>query len=251
MLFPNDADGASWSNKETGLGPALVKGGYEIVSQPEMYAAPSEDFTSQITAFKKSGAEIVAGLQTPPDFTNFWKQAYQQGLRPKVLNIGKAMLFHQTIEAVGDIGVNSSDHNVWHPTYPYKSVLTGETCQEFADRYTAETGKQWTEPLGQLGKYEWAMDVLKRVTDIENKELFPTVIAATKYAGINGPIDFTLPVKLGTVRPVPNVYKIKIAYGQWIKSPAGGKYPYDQVLVYAQDPGMPVNAKLLPMAYPA
>ncbi len=170
-------------------------------------------------------------------------------MRPKILNIAKALLFHQTIEAVGDIGVNSSDHNVWHPTYPYKSVLTGQTCQEYADQYTAETGKQWTEPLGQLGKYEWAIDVLKRVKDIENKELYVEAIKTTKYDGINGPIDFNLPVKLGTVRPVPNVYKIKIAYGQWIKNPAGSKYPYDQVLVWAQDPGMPTPAKLLPMTY--
>jgi branched-chain amino acid transport system substrate-binding protein len=249
LLFPNDADGVSWSNKETGLGPALEKAGYEIVSQPDMYAAPAEDFTSQITAFKKSGAEIIGGLQVPPDFTNFWKQAYQQGLRPKILNIAKALLFHQTIEAVGDIGVDASDHNVWHPTYPYTSSLTGETCQQFADRYTAETGKQWTEPLGQLGKYEWAIDVLKRVTDIENKELFPPVIAASKFAGINGPVDFTLPVQLGTVRPVPNVYKIKISYGQWIKLPAGSPYPYDLVMVWGQDPAMPIPAKLVPMAY--
>jgi branched-chain amino acid transport system substrate-binding protein len=247
LLFANDADGVSWSNKETGLGPFLTKAGYEIVSQPDNYAAPAEDFTSQITAFKKAGAEIIAGVQVPPDFTNFWKQAYQQGLRPKVLNIAKALLFHQTIEAVGDIGVNSSDHNVWHPSYPYKSSLTGQTCQQLADQYTAETDKQWTEPLGQLGKYEWAIDVLKRVTDIENKELFPTVIAATKYDGINGPIDFTLPVQLGTIRPVPNVYKIKISYGQWVKAPAGGPYPYDQVLVWGQDPAMPTPAKLQAM----
>jgi branched-chain amino acid transport system substrate-binding protein len=249
LLFANDADGVSWSNKETGLGPFLTKAGYEIVSQPENYPTPSEDFTSQIAAFKKAGAEIISGVQIPPDFTNFWKQAYQQGLRPKILNIAKALLFHQTIEAVGDIGVNSSDHNVWHPSYPYKSVLTGQTCQEYADQYTAETGKQWTEPLGQLGKYEWAIDVLKRVTDIENKELYVEAIKTTKYDGINGPIDFNLPVKLGTVRPVPNVYKIKIAYGQWIKSPAGSKYPYDQVLVWAQDPGIPAPAKLQPITY--
>lgn len=71
----------------------------------------------------------------------------------------------------------------------------------------------------------------------------------TKYSGINGPIDFTLPVKPGTVRPMMNVYKIKIAYGQWIKNPAGSKYPYDQVLVFAQDPGVPIKNQLKAIVY--
>jgi hypothetical protein len=29
----------------------------------------------------------------PPDFTNFWKQAYQQGLKPPFVTIAKALLF--------------------------------------------------------------------------------------------------------------------------------------------------------------
>ncbi len=89
---------------------------------------------------------------------------------------------------------------VWHPKFPYKSYLTGQTCQEYADAYTAETGKQWTQPLGQLGKYEWAVDVLKRVTDVDNKAMYVDMIKTTKFDGINGPVDFTLPV----TRPVPS-----------------------------------------------
>ncbi len=249
LLFPNDADGVAWSNKETGLGPFLEKGGYTIVAQPEMYQQPSEDFSSQISEFKKSGAEICTGLQVPPDFTNFWSQCIQQDFRPKILSISKAALFSQTMEAVGDVGVGLSDHAVWHPTYPYKSYLTGQTCQEYADAWTAETGNQWTQPLGQLGKYEWAIDVLKRWTDIDDKSLFPDLAKTTKFECINGPVDFTLPIQMGTVRPVPNVYKIKISGGQWIKSPEGSPYPYDMKTVYGEDPNMPIGKEFEPMAY--
>jgi branched-chain amino acid transport system substrate-binding protein len=249
LLFPNDADGVAWSNKETGLGPILAKGGYEIVSQPEMYQMPAEDFSAQISEFKSSGAEICTGLQSPPDFTNFWKQCIQQDFRPKILAISKAALFHDTMEAVGDIGVGLCDHAVWHPTYPYTSALTGQTCQEYADQYTAETGEQWTQPLGQLGKYEWAVDILKRWPDIEDKSLFPDIVKATVFAGINGPVDFTLPVEMGTVRPVPNVYKIKISGGQWIKLPEGSPYPYDMLTVYGQDPNMPILKEFEAMPY--
>ncbi len=249
LLFPNDADGVAWSNKETGLGPYLEAGGYTIVSQPEMYQQPSEDFSSQIAEFKKSGAEICSGLQVPPDFTNFWKQCIQQDFRPKILSISKAALFHDTMEAVGDIGVGLSDHAVWHPSYPYKSALTGQTCQEYADTYTAETGEQWTQPLGQLGKYEWAIDILKRWPDIEDKSLFPDIVKVTKFEGINGPVDFTQPVLAGTVRPVPNVFKIKISGGQWVKLPEGSPYQYDMLTVYGQDEAMPILKKFEPMPY--
>ena len=84
---------------------------------------------------------------------------------------------------------------------------------------------------------------------VDDKSSFPTIVAQTKFANINGPIDFTEPVATGTTHPVLNVFKIKIAYGQWIKLPAGSKYKYDQVLVFAQDPGMPVKNTLQLMKY--
>ncbi len=248
-LFPNDADGQAWYNPEkTGLEPILVKGGYITGSKPAMYQPPSEDFTKEISEYKKNGCEVFTGNQTPPDFTNFWSQAIQQGYRPKIASMSKATLFHQTIEALGDIGIGLSDHMVWHPTFPYKSYLTGQTCQEYADTWTAESGKQWTQPLGQLGKYEWAVDVLKRTKDIENKEAYVDAIVTTKFEGINGPVDYTLPVKMGTVHPVPNVYKIKIAGGQWAKS-QDPKWKYDLYICYGQDPNMKVQKKFEPVAY--
>lgn len=32
----------------------------------------------------------------------------------------------------------------WTPSHPFKSSFTGRTCQEIADAFTADTGKQWT-----------------------------------------------------------------------------------------------------------
>jgi branched-chain amino acid transport system substrate-binding protein len=246
-LFPNDADGQAWSDPAKGLEPILVKGGYTTGSKPEMYQPPSEDFTSQISDFKKAGCEVCTGVQTPPDFTTFIQQCAQQGYQPKIMTISKASLFHQSIEAIGDLGIGLSDHMVWHPLFPYKSYLTGQTCQEYADAYTEETGKQWTQPLGQLGKYEWAVDVLKRVTDVDNKVMYVDMIRTTKFDGINGPVDFNLPSP-GPSRPVPNVYKIKIAGGQWEKS-ADPRFKYDLFICYGQDPNMPIQKKFEAITY--
>jgi branched-chain amino acid transport system substrate-binding protein len=247
LLFPNDSDGVSWGNEKTGFTPKIIAGGYKA-TQPALHDTTAEDFTQQISQFKKNGCEICSGIETPPLFTNFWSQSLQQGYNPKICTFGKALLFHETLVALGDSGIGLSDEVVWHPTFPYKSSLTGQTCQELADQYSADTGQGWTEPIGQYGKFEWMVDVYKRMTDIEDKEQFPTVVQATKLETINGPIDFTLPVKMGTVHPVLNVFKIKIAAGQWVKTD-GGKWPYDLVLCYAQDPGTPVTAKLQPIAY--
>jgi branched-chain amino acid transport system substrate-binding protein len=247
LLFPNDSDGTAWANDKTGLSPKLIAAGYEI-TQPGLHEASADDFTQQISEFKKNGCEIVSGIETPPVFTNFWKQSIQQGYRPKIAWFGKALLFHQTLIALGDSGIGLSDEVVWHPTFPYKSSLSGQTCQELADQYSADTGEGWTEPLGQYGKFEWMVDIYKRMTDIDDKEQFPTLVAQTKMDTIQGHVDFTLPVEAGTVHPVPNVFKIRIAAGQWIKT-EGGKWPYDLVLGFANGPEIPTPAKLQPMQY--
>ena len=91
-LFPNDADGNAWGDPQRGLPPALTKAGYKLID-PGRYQVMNNDFTSQISAFKSAGAEIVVGNMIPPDFATFWSQAAQQGFHPKIVTIGKALLF--------------------------------------------------------------------------------------------------------------------------------------------------------------
>ncbi len=172
----------------------------------DLYPVPSEDFTKYISDFKKEGCEICCGTIITPDFTNFWKQAVQQGYNPKVLTIGKALLFPQTLEAIGDIAYNATVEGVWHPTWPFKDSITGKTCQELADDYMAKTGEQWTAPIGQYAKFEWAVDVFKRVTNLDDKEDIIAQVKTTKLETCLGPIDFTAPIEMMTRHPVENVY---------------------------------------------
>ena len=64
----------------------------------------------------------------PPDFTTFWTQARQQGLRPKICTITKALLFPSSVESVGQTANNLSTEVWWSPTFPYKSSLTGQSA---------------------------------------------------------------------------------------------------------------------------
>ena len=98
----------------------------------------------------------------PPDFTTFWKQALQQGFRPKVASIGKAISFPgPAVEALGKDGNNLSSEVWWSPNHPFKSSLTGTSARELAASYEAATKKQWTQPIGFVhALFEVAVDVL-------------------------------------------------------------------------------------------
>src|ERR1700722_2881824 len=85
-LFPNDVDGNAWGDPKVGLPPALGAKGYKFID-PGRYQDLNDDFTAQITPFKKGDAEIITGVMLPPDFTTFWNQARQQGFRPKIASI--------------------------------------------------------------------------------------------------------------------------------------------------------------------
>ena len=116
-LFPNDADGNAWGDPQRGLPPALAQAGYKL-TDPGRYQLMNNDFTSQISAFKAAGAEIVTGNMIPPEFATFWSQAAQQGFRPKIVTIGKALLFPSVIESLGDPRQRSHHRNLVDPQPP-------------------------------------------------------------------------------------------------------------------------------------
>ena len=68
----------------------------------------------------------------PPDFTNFWKQALQQGFHPKIASVSKATDTPPDVEALGTAGNHFTLETQWTPRMPFKSSLTGETCQQIA-----------------------------------------------------------------------------------------------------------------------
>jgi branched-chain amino acid transport system substrate-binding protein len=230
-MYSNDADGNAFGDPKTGMPASIQHGGMKWVSTTP-FNNGTEDFTSYISTFKKEGCQIISGLFLPPDFANFWKQARQQGLKPMIMTGDKAMLFPQAAEAVGDIALNVTSGCWWHPSWPFKSSLTGETCQAFADDYEKRTNSQWTQPLLHLAIYEMANYAFKNAKDPANKDSLLEAIKSMKLDTIGGSIDFTAAV---TAQPTPglnhvhpNVYKSAIMAGQWVK---GTKYKFDYLSV--------------------
>ena len=206
-VFPNDADGNAWGDPNLGLPPALAKAGYKLVD-PGRYQVMNNDFTAQITAYKNAGCEIVTGNMIPPDFATFWSQAAQQGFRPKIVTIGKALLFPSVIESLGVRGNGLTSEVWWSPNHPFKSSLTGQSPAQLTAAYVAATKRPWTQPVGfQHALFEVAIDVLKRAKALAPKAILDSIIA-TDYRSIVGPIKWAgLPVK--------NVTKTPLVAGQW------------------------------------
>jgi branched-chain amino acid transport system substrate-binding protein len=225
-LFPNDGDGNAWGDPNVGFPPVLSAQGYTL-TDPGRYQNLTDDFSSQINAFKAANVEIVTGVVIPPDFTTFWTQAKQQGFTPKAASIGKAILFPQAVDALGDTGHNLSSEVWWSPSHPFASSLSGQSAGDLAAAYTAATGRGWTQPIGFAhALFEMAADVLGRVSDAGDGDAVAAAIAATNLNTIVGPIAFN-----GAGLPpfaAKNVAKTPLVGGQWRLKDGGG---YDLVIV--------------------
>jgi branched-chain amino acid transport system substrate-binding protein len=184
----------------------------------------------------------------PPDFANFWKQALEQGFKPKIVTMAKALLFPSAVEALGgELGNGLSSEIWWAPTYPYQSSLDGTTAQQFADLYESTTNKQWTQPLLHYQLYEVAANALARTTDPHSKDQLIEAIKTTKMDTIAGPVDFSVGPPSN---PVPNVSKTPQVAGQWTLNPAGSKFQYGITIVEnGLQPQIPTAGTLQPIQY--
>ncbi len=225
-LFPNDADGNALGDPVLGLPAGYAPQGYTM-TDPGRYQNLSDDFSAQITAFKEAGCELVTGVVIPPDFTTFWNQAKQQGFNPKVCSVAKAILFPQSVEALGEAGHNLSCEVWWSAQHPFKSSLTGQSSGDLAADFTAKTGRQWTQPIGFIHSlFEVASNVMGRVSDITDADAVAAAIAATDMDTMVGKVAWN-----GAGVPpfaAANVCKTPLVGGQWRRKEDG---TFDLVIV--------------------
>jgi branched-chain amino acid transport system substrate-binding protein len=210
-LFPNDADGNAWGHPELGFPKPLKDAGFTL-TDPGRYQPLNDDFSNYIAAFKEAGCELITGNMIPPDFATFWSQAAQQGFNPKVVTIGKALLFPSVIESLGDRGNGLTSEIWWTPSHPFSSSLTGESAKALADGYTSDSGRPWTQPIGfKHALFEVVRDVVSRSADLDDPMATIEAIKSTSLSTIVGDVNWAN-------GPVPNVTKTPLVAGQWQKS---------------------------------
>src|SRR5580704_5471302 len=246
-LWPNDPEGIAYSDAKFGFPPALAAKGFKLVD-PGRFETSATDYSAHIAAFKTANVEILSGVLPPPAFATFWKQAGEQGFKPKIASVAKGILFPTAVEALGDRGAGLSTEVWWSPSFPYSSGLIGKNSAELCAAYEDDTKKQWTQPLGYLhALFEVALDVLKRTKDVNSPAAIRDSILATNYNSIVGPIAWH-------GQPVKNVTKTPLVGGQWIpgsqfKGSGGQHFKYDLVIVNNEhDPSIGLQRKLEPLS---
>jgi branched-chain amino acid transport system substrate-binding protein len=239
VLYPNDADGNAI---RAHLAPALAKDGFTIIDAGP-YEDGTTDYSAQIALFKKEKCEIFNTFPIPPDFAAFWRQAAQQGYTKmvKICQVAKTGLFPDGVEALGGLGFNLATAAYWHKAFPYKSSLTGVSGDDLADGYEKASGKQWTQQLGAtLALFDAGAATLSASSNPADKAAVAKAMSTLKTVTIAGPIDFNK-------GPVPNVSPGPIIGTQWVKAPAGSRFPLEYPTTEnATDPNVPIQAKLKP-----
>jgi branched-chain amino acid transport system substrate-binding protein len=243
-LFPNDGDGNAWGDPNVGVGPGFAAAGYSL-TDPGRYQNLTDDFSAQINAFKAANAEIITGVVIPPDFTTFRNQSIQQGLKPKIITVAKAILFPQSVEALGEAGHNLSSEVWWSASHPFKSSLTGMSCADLAADFTAKTGRPWTQPIGFIHSlFEVATNVMGRVSDVTDADAVAGAIAATNLDTMVGHVEWN-----GAGLPpfaAKNVCKTQLVGGQWRRKDDG---TFDLVVVDNQTaPNIPTGGTMEALA---
>ncbi len=230
LLAQNDPDGVAWAD---GAKNTLGSAGYKVIDIGR-FPPGTMDYGTIISGWKKENVEIMFANMSPPDFTRVWRQCFRENFIPKICTVGRALMFPTAVEAIGgDLGLGTSTEAVWHPSYPFKSSLTGESGKELAETYESASGKQWTAPLGGLySGYEIVADALKRAQSLD-KETIRKALAATDLETMQGNTKFN----------EKNICIVPSGGLQWIK---GKKFPYHPVLVSNGNyKHLPKEAKML------
>jgi branched-chain amino acid transport system substrate-binding protein len=233
-MFPNDPDGSAFRD----AWPDIIKTAGYRWTDGGAYADATTDYSSMISKFKSEQCDIFINAPQPPDFNTFWKQAAQQGYKPKLATVAKVLLFPADTEALGDLVENIATDGWWTPTMPYTSSLSGATAKALADAYQASSGKQWLQTLGSTySLFEVAKEAFTAVTDPHNKDEVAAALGNVSYAGMSGPLDFTK-------GPFPGIGIVDPVGVQWKK---GTDWPWEMVVVdNSLNPDVPIGGDLVP-----
>ncbi len=234
-MYPNDSDGNAFREAFE----PLVKASHYKVVDGGAYADGTTDFTSMIKDFKNKHCEIYSNAPLPPDFNTFWKQAAQQGFKPRLATVAKVLLFPDDTKALGPLVSNIATDSWWGPYMPYTSALENVTASQLADAYQSSTGNQWVQSIGSsYALFEVAKEAFGAVSDPHDAGEVAKALHNVNYSGMCGSINFA-------AGPAPGVGIIPPVGAQWKK--ATGKYPLEMKVVdNSLNPSVKVQAKLEP-----
>jgi branched-chain amino acid transport system substrate-binding protein len=232
--FPNDSDG----NAFRAVFPPIAKAAGYTMELSAPYPDGTTNYSSMISQFKSAKADFFTNVPLPPDFATMWKQAVQQGFKPRLATVAKVLLFPTDAYALGDLVNNVATDAWWAPSLPWTSSFTGETCQQMATEFQTATGGQWNSNISNYSLFEAAHAALTSVSDPHDKAEVADAIHKVNIQAIAGPLNFA------SGGPAPGVAITPPVGVQWQK---GTKYPLEmQVVDNTLQPQAKITADLKP-----
>jgi branched-chain amino acid transport system substrate-binding protein len=234
-MYPNDPDGNAFRSVLPGLMLAddftPIDGG--------AYTDGTTDYTAMITKFKQADCQYLSNCPLPPDFNHFWRQANQQGWKPKLATVAKVLLFPADTTALGPLVTNIATDSWWGPYMPSKSSLDGQTAHALAHAFQAQTGRQWLQSIGSsYSLFEIAHQAFTSASDPHDKQEIAHAIHTVNYTGMSGPLNFSR-------GPAPGVALIQPVGVQWKAGTSG--FPFEMKVVdHSLNKDVPVEADLQP-----
>jgi branched-chain amino acid transport system substrate-binding protein len=235
-MWPNDADGNAFRAAMPGL---MAQSGYHAVDGGA-YTDGTTDFTAMITKFKANHCQYLNNCPLPPDFNIFWRQANEQGWKPRLATVAKVLLFPADTVALGPLVNNIATDSWWGPYLPAKSSLDPQlTPKIIADNFQAQTGKQWVQSIGgTYSLFEIAHQAFGKVSDPHNRQEVARALHAVNYVGMSGLINFSS-------GPAPGVSITPPVGVQW--KATSGKFPFEmRVVDNTHNKAVKVDAPLQP-----
>ncbi len=256
-LFPQGPTGAAWADRRFGIPGGFIDQGYTFISRHQFHDLSNpKDFRPLVADFIEQDAQVLTGVPTPPDFATFWKVARtytdQSGrpnpYRPKLATVAQALLFPAFIEVVRPSASGLCSEVWWHPTYPYRSSLTGQTAAQLALEHTELTGRQWTQPIGPLhALFEVATDAIRRA-GLGDRQAVAEALAATDLRTIAGRLTWGNEQSVAP-EAARNVARSPAVGGQWLSSRPGSPFAFDLVVVANPGyPEIPVGGRVRPLS---
>jgi branched-chain amino acid transport system substrate-binding protein len=218
-LYPNDADGNAFRGV---LIPLVRQSGYEPVDGGA-YPDGTTDYSMMIARFKSTDCQFFSTVPTPQDFHTFWRQAHQQGFRPRLATVGKVLLFPADTASLGPLINNVTITSWWGPYMPYGSTLENRSAAQLAGDYQAATGRQWLQSLGSTySLFEVAHKAFTAAGDPHDVQAVAHALHQVRFTGMCGPLDFAS-------GPAPGVAIVNPVGVQWKKNT--GRYPFEMKVV--------------------
>lgn len=158
-----------------------------------------------------------------------------------MVSVAKALLFPESVTALGELGHNLTSEVWWSPSHPFKSSLTGQSAAELSAEFEAAAQRQWTMPTGFVhALFEIAVDAINRTDDPTDGAALAEAIGATNLDTVVGKVQWGRDNVPEFARK--NVSKTQLVGGQWRRKQDGS---FEMVIVENADaPEIPLGGSL-------